>query len=767
MRMSAPVWVLWFALLTAGLSAAPGANSEPEPGPFAEELRMLESAADKPSRRAALEALLARADELGREADPLISILRNKRPEDAYADLVEYLRDTAAARREAFVTPLVMAASEGGDSARGALSALHAYGRAAVPAMIAMLEGESPEARMAAVVVAGERVGGVAGAARLAPILISALEGATPEQAAVLMRALRRTTLLQHETAAAWTSWVEGKTEIELILEIADREAEARRQAVEDRRRLEGQLVEAIVRRMRAEERENMEALLGHLRGSDYLPVRLEAAGLLRALLPALVDELATRGITSVGQVLLDEAAPEELRRVCAATLAAAGRPALTIPLVERALDGNGLTADLRVELVRALNAPQGAGRVAIMLDQEVDGVESRSSALLEALVLQARNVLEFADESEARGKILGALVRLIGRINVSLDSELEAPARRRLTDLASRACETLLHLARLRQVDISESVSALLKLAEKETAATSNALTALRQAMLVPAARGELMARLSEGRDFGLLTDLYVRAMQNQDEATQVNLLALFEEMSKAPEPVAVLRQRLIQRAEQSEASSSARVEARRTVRDGLRALLARLHTSAQEHTELLHALLDARFGENDALAYLALVPPPRKSVLLAAATPLVEQRPFRIARVLLSAEPLLAEEESGPAWSALRADVERAARARIASRVDKAMEEGLDDAGRDELRGMAGPAARRWFVPIVMDALDRRPEQSAGRDAVADVLLGVLRAAHPDRYNAALAGLELEEFSRALARVVTMLREDGYEIP
>ena len=100
MRGPAPLLVL--VILGISLTCAPtfaqdkNAPSELQTeSPFAEEIKHLESAADKAARVSAFEKILSKAGDLKREPEPLVSVLQNKKPENAYTDLL--LHDVAAA----------------------------------------------------------------------------------------------------------------------------------------------------------------------------------------------------------------------------------------------------------------------------------------------------------------------------------------------------------------------------------------------------------------------------------------------------------------------------------------------------------------------------------------------------------------------------------------------------------------------------------------------------------------------------------------------
>lgn len=754
---------------------------QPDEGsPFAEESKQLQNAADAAARKAAFGAILAKADQLKRDPDPLLSILRNKKPEDYFKDLLEYVRDTQTARHASFVRPLVLAANDAGDNARVASDACAGYGAAALGDIAAMLQSEVAGERLAAATIAGRRIGGVAGAATLIPPLVNALERAETELSTVLMRSLSRLTLLNGMSSAQeWKDWLKGKTERDLIVEIADREAAARRKAEEERTRLEKELLEVLIDRMRKQQRDDPAALISHLKDSKYLTVRLEAVRLLKDVLKAAVTEEAARApIDALGGVLVSATEPEELRKLCANALAESGKPALAFPYIDQCIAANGISSDLRLELVRGLNSPIAAKRLSELLKTEIDGVEDRSGALLETLITQVRSVIADRDQGEAAGAILHELDRLLGISAAKLTGSLEAPARKRWSDLSGRACDTLAYLARLRNVDIAVATSSLVSLACVESSGPDlervpqGALSALREAVL-KARGGEVASALSQPPLSEKLSALYSRLLGGPEGSGQVliRLIQVYQEMGTSPEPVTELQRRLLERARSVEATLPDSPDDPRTLRDALRTWLARLLATTEQHAALLAELVNTEYGDRDALGYLQALKAPRVAVINAAFQALVESRPIRVATILVGLEQSrgwTSEEGAMREYKVFRDGLMSAVRAEYGRQISGVLSNGVNDDERAKLnRGATGPLRELWTL-AALEKLREKADPSANRDAVSEILLSSLKQAHPGRYdNFALNGGTKESFLKALDDIAKQMKNDGYAVP
>lgn len=785
MRGSVPFLALVFLgmiSIAAGVLPAqqPDADKSPsnlqlEDDPFAEDIRLIEAAGDNAARRAAFAATLQTAEKLKRDPDPLVSILRNKKPEDTFGELLAWIKDTESARQACFLPVLISAASEAGDSAKPALAAVRAYGVPGADALVKMLGSENAADRAAAIAVCGSRVGGLRGAARVIPPLVRLVNDNGTELQAAGIAALKRVTLLAHEQPAEWKAWLGGKDEATLVAEIGDREAEARRRLEERAAKLERDLHAALLQTMRKDEAQDPVALVNRLKSSEYEVIRVEAARLLAALLPTLEDEPAKTPIEALGGVLNDVAASDEVRRQCAIALAeprGAGQAnsqkvALAFAHVDRALETNGISAELKLELVKALNSPLAAPRLAKVLKAEIDVAETRSGALLETALGQVRYVLETEDAGPNRDAVLAELARLLSLAADKLAGSLEAPARKRFVDLATRTNDTLQFLARLRRVDVSSCVDALFRLIRIDSGASNSALTALRQAIDVPAARDSLRTHLTTPPESDDLAALYTRLLADPNaESMLVNLLGLCEALELAPEPVEKLKVRLIERAQSLDAVLPPTPEMRRNLRDALRGLLARLYTTAEEHSELIQQLLDCDYGEKDALGYILVLRPSRVAVIAKALEPKLVAKPLRVGRLAADlAAALTPAESESPAFSQFRGTVNAAVRADFAARVERGIKQGLEEAERKKLEENASGVLRDQFVPAALEKLAANTAPGDNRDAMAELLLAVLRKAHPEKYDKiALKGLDAAAFAAGLENLKTRIKQDGY---
>ena len=774
MRGPAPILVL--VILGISMTCVPvqaqdkNAPSELQAeSPFAEEIKHLDSAADKAARVAAFETILARGVELKLAPEPLISVLENKKPEKAYEDLLPYIRDTETARHKAFIKPLILCANDAGESAKVAGEAVCAYGLDAVPVIRAMLKSESVSQSVGAASIVSKRVGGTAGVARLAPDMVKALDRNEPDLSGVIMRSLRSVTLLDYDTPESWKEWLGKKTELDIVVEIADRENAARLKAEQKAEEAQKELLEVTLQRMRNLERDDAEALIAYLNNAPQTTVRIEAVSLLRELLPELDDANDKPIIDALGESLNDHDEHELVRTACATALAECRNPELAFPYIDAALETNAIGADLKLALVKGLNAPIAGARVARMLKAEVDVVETRSGAVLEALIAQVRSVVEIEDTSENKQLILGEFSRLLQLISGKISGEIDGSARKRYVDLATKTCDTLVHIARLRRVDISASVDALTALSLTENGAAAMAMTALREALNVPPAREGVLEKLTTDPVQTQLMTLYQKLVSGGEEAMLINLLGLYENMGVAPEPIEKLRKRLIDRAESTEAVLASNPDSRKTMRDALRGLLARLLPTNEEHAALVRELLGAQYGGNDALGYLLVLKPSRVPVLTAGMQPFVENQPIKLALLVLKLDQsLTSDEREDRDYQAFRSGLNSAVRAAMAEKIALGLRDGLDDELRKEITGFASGALRDQFVPSAVDELRKKPESAEARDTVSEVLLAALKQAHPTRYdNVVLKGVNREEFIKALDDLNGRLRNDGYSVP
>ncbi len=793
MRGAVPLWVLvvlgTIAIAAGVLPAQQPDNAKtPQPamqvdsGPFAEEIRLLEAATEKDARRDAFVAIVNKAAQLKRDPDPLVSILRNKQPQETFTELLTWIKDAEAGRVACFLPVLVAAANEGGDSAKPALRAVKAYGMSGADSLATMAEKGAASERAAAIAVAGERVGGLRGVARVVPVLVKLANEGEAEFQGAAMATLRKITLLNFERASEWKDWLTDKTEVLLMAEIGDREAEARRKAEDRVSELEREIVKTNLERMRQSEATDPAALVGRMKAGNYPAVREEAAKLLGALLPTLEDDPAKAPIDALGEILTDTQASFELRKQCAIALAEprgtgqtkSRKTQMAFAYIDRALETNGISADLKLELLKGLNSPLAAARLAKVLKAEIDVVETRSGALLETAISQVRAVLEPEDASENRDLLLGEFQRLLSVITDKVSGTLEAPARKRLIDLAVKTNDALQYLARLRRVDVTSCVPTLLRLINSDNGAANSALTTLRQAIDVPAARDALRTQLTTPPESDDLTTLYKRLLAGipDTEPTLVNLLQLCEALSLEPEPREQLTQRLLDRARSVAAQLPPSPEQRRNLRDALRGLLARLNVTEVQHIALIQQLLDCEYGEKDALGYILVLPPNRVAIVAAGLESKLRDKPLQagllVAELVAANKGLTSEEVDSPAFGQFRERVRASVREAFGKVLETAIKGGMTEQEKTDLQGWGnGPLRESWVISCV-DKLRASTGQTAERDAVAEMLLSVLKQAHPEKFDrTTLKGLDAKAFEAALDTLKTRLKLEGYRFP
>lgn len=769
-------------LVILGLSIACGTcraqnDNQPVPSgtelqtesPFAEEIKLLDAAADKAARLPVFADILKKADEQKLSPEPLISILTNKKPEATFKDLLEYLRDTPDARRASFIQPLVLGANEAGDSAKIAVSAVLAYGSDALPQICEMLQGEVAGERLAAASISGERPGGAAGVVKLIPELVESLDRKEPDLTGISVRSLKRITLLDFDSPDKWKNWLGEKTEKDLLVEIADRTESMLRDAQAKRDEAQAKLLKVLLDRMRDDERDDAPALITHLHESDSLTVRKEAASLLRELLKKSKDGQLQLIVDALGKSLANRDESEEVRKLCAAGLGECGNPDIAFPYIDAALEANGISADLKLELVKGLNAPIAAARLASMLEAEIDEVETRSGAVMDTLIAQIRSVVRIEDASPEKERILAQLSRLIDLVATKISGELEAPARARFVDLAARACDTLAHISRQRLVDISPCVPSLLNIAMTENGAASAGLTAMRQALDVPTSRDKVIDQLTTTESAERLQTQYLKLVTIGDEPMLIKLLGLYEGMAQTPEPVDALRKRLLERARSSMAVMPATPSTRKTLRDALRGLLAVMIQDPEQQAALITDLLNADYGSNDALAFLMLLKAPRVALITTAMQPLIESKPIKIAELVAALhQRLTVDEQESRDYKTFRLGLNDEVRKAIAAKLDVALKDPIGDDLKKELTGLASGAVRDQFVPTSVKALRKNPGAGESRNVVSEILLAALRQAHPGKYdNVKLDGLTGKEFTDALNDLDARLADDGYAVP
>jgi hypothetical protein len=630
-----------------------------------------------------------------------------------------------------------------------------------------MLQGDVASERLAAAAVCGERVGGAAGVVKVIPNLVKALGRTEPDLTGVAVKSLKRIALLDLETAADWEKWLGRKTEKDLLIEIADRTQSKLREAKAKSDEAQAKLLKVTLDQMRNRDSKNAKALIAHLHDPDSQRVRLEAAKLLRELMKASKDEQLKTIVDALGKSLGSRDEAEEVRKMCAMALAECDDAKLAFPYIDATLEANGISADLKLELVRGLNSPIAAARLASMLKSEIDEVEARSGAVLDTLIAQVRSVLW--DASPEKQPILKQISRLIDLVAGKISGDLEGPARARFVDLAAKACDTLAYISRQRQVDISSCVASLLNIAMTENGAASAGLTALRQALDVEASRNEVIQQLTSEENSQRLSQQYLRLVGDGDEAMLIKLLGVYEGMKRSPEPVASLRQRLIERAESTEAVLPPTPATRKTLRDALRGLLAVLLKTPAERQALVKDLLKAQYGGNDALAFLLLLKAPRVDVITGAMQPLVEEQPVKIALLVNRLEQSLTDDEkTAREFKTFRLGVNTAVRKAIGDKLDVALKGSIGEDLNKELTGLASGPLRDQFVPTAVEELRKNPKAGASRDTISEILLSCLRQAHPDKYKGVkLKGLTGKAFTDALDDLNTKLKDDGYAVP
>ncbi len=625
-------------------------DAQPENDRFAEQTNALNAATDKDTRRKAIDGVMARAAELKIEPEPLVAVLKNRQPDVLYAELLAYLKENAEIRHYAFLPLLISTAHDAGDNARITRDIVLGYNAdTVIAAMQAMLKSDDLPSALAAAAFARERVGGLKGRARVIPVLVLAVSSSNSDLKATAARSLRELAMLDlGDDAAKWRDWLGQKSEESLVEEIGTRLVEALARSEAARKKLEDQLVEVTLRQMVAE-KENLASLLKYLRDSEFLQVRERAAELLGELLarhPA--DAIAKPAVDALGAILVDPAREESLRIICARSLAEL--PAAAFPYIDKAFELNGLSPSLKLELVHGLKGAQAAPRLAELLKREIDTMDAASSNLLGELITQAQSVIEPATSAEARAAVLAEFSRLLLAIEVKFRAELPIGERDRFATLAQATSSCLIHVARVRATDISDCVDALLDVAagmnSRAPAASSSALTALREALGVKSARDALVARMSADPFAAKLRALHDKvALEPNGQSLHVVVLGLYGAIGAAPADLLdALLADLLARAQA--APDDLTDGASSTLRRAIRRLLARTRKSPEEQSALVKTLLAQPFGSNDALDVLRALPSPRAPVVVMSLQDLATNEPERAGEFVRTLEATLSSD-------------------------------------------------------------------------------------------------------------------------
>ncbi len=751
---------------------APVLELQAESDQFAEATKALNAATDKDTRRRAIDQVLARAEELKMDPVPLVAVLKNRQPEALYSELLAYLKENEKARHVSFLPALISAANDGGEKSATPRAIVLGYNaETAIAAMQAMLKGEDTQAAIAAAAFAREKVGKIKGRARLVPPLVEALASSNSDLRATAGRTLRELTLLDFpDDAARWSEWLGQKSEESLIEEIANRETEALRKSEAARKELEDKLVKVTLDQLEAQ-KENVGALVSYLRDSEFLRVRLEAVRLLTLLLPKLEEDAkAQPAIDAMGAILLDASRAERLRIDCARALAL--RPSLAFAFVDKALEQNGLSANLKLACIQALKDGRAAPRLAALLAHEIDGMNGAGGTLLPDLLAQAQSVFDPTTTAEAKSAVLAQVVRLLRLVEGRFGGELPIGERDRFASLAQQAGGALVGIARVRATDISDCVEPLLDvvtaMGARAPAASASCVRAVREALGVQSVRASLLERLQAEPLAGKVRGLYDRAVSDAaSPSVLIAVLAIYSEMGVAPADVidAMLKE-LLANAEAAQDTLSTD-SATTTRRGAIRRLLSRTTRGPEAHAALIKQLLDRPFGDNDVLDLVRNLPQPRGATIVMALQGRIEREPIRIGLLVAAFEnELTAETRSTQEYKDFSNAAYTAVRAEFVRIISAALAGPLDTAAKESLTQYTQTRLWKQFLSAAYECLNANAAQTAERDLVVGVLMERLKALHPGRYNeVALKGAP-EEFKKALGEIKTKLVEDGYSV-
>ncbi len=751
--------------------APPAREIQTETDPFAESTKLLTEASTKEARADAFKAVLRRARELKQDPRPLVDVLKNKQPQATFVELLQYLKDNADERHKAFLPTLVMLAHDTGDPAAVSRELVLAYKPDdALDTVAALLRGSDARGAVAAAAICREHIGGLAGMARVVGPLVDALDSQDTELRAAAHRSLRNITRLKHDAdPKPWREWLKGKDHDALVREIGNRWIEAKKERDKEFDALQQELLKVLIDRMRKDDRKDAARLIEHLAKSPYMPVREEAATLLGELLKDAEVEAAKVLIAALGDQLLQPDNPEPLRIACIRALAV--KSAASFEVISRCLDQNGNSPAVKLELVRALRSPVATARLALLLKEEIDRVEKSSSRILLDLLTQSRSIVAKTSDETARKAVLAEFSRLLEIIEARLALELPAPELARFDNLAREACSALSHFARFQLVDISSCVPALMGIAAARIGAASSAVSALREALEV--SRAVVTELLTAEPLTVRLRALYDRLSGERNEPLLVGVIGLYEALGIAPRDMLDdLRKRLLDFARTS--ADSLADPTRQTLRGAVRSLLARLVKGDDKHKTLITELLETPFGDNDVIAYIRLMQPPRVATAAAALSPHVSTASERVAAILKElskdqkAPNLTTEELADTAYTGLWAAVEQEVRSIYERRIKRGLEGGEIETAeklKTDLIALAD-AQPRLFIEAAHRQLSVLSEPGANRDVVAQLLMERLKASHAGRYDQDQLAGDAAAFKAALQAMAARLKQDGYRI-
>ncbi|MCC6572558.1 MAG: hypothetical protein IT462_02090 [Planctomycetes bacterium] len=739
-----------------------------DPDAFAESTKLLTDASTKEARRDAFKAVLECAREVKQDPRPLVDVLKNKQPQATFVELLLYLKDNETERHKAFLPTLIVIAYDTGDSAASAKELVLAYkADDAIDALIGLLKGKDSRSGVAAATLCREHIGGLGGLARMVEPLVGAMESDDTELKAAAHRSLKNITKQNFDAdAALWRNWLKGKSTDQLKEDIFAGWMKAKKDRDKEFETLQQELLKVLIDRMRKDDRKDAARLIEHLSKSPYVPVREEAATLIGELLAAAKDaelEAAKTMVAALGVQLLQVENVESLRIACARALAV--RPVLSFETVARCLDVNGNSPALKLELVRALKTPVATARLAILLTEEIDRVETASNLLLRELITQAQSIVSNESDATARHDVLAQFSRLLEKVEAKLKQELPAPELARYNELAKDACKGLAFFARIQQINVADCVPALMAIAASRDGAAASAITAVREALSVATSREIIFTMLTTEPLSTRQRGLYDRYTNENNEAMLVLVIGLYEALGVAPDDlVASLTARLV---EFAKASADTLGDAtRQTLRGAIRALLARIHKTVEERKALVDSLMDAAFGDNDVIAYFRLAPNSRIDALVASLQPRIASAPGRVADIV-RALTLSAEESATEACKKFSGELQDSLRTEYEKRIERGLKGGeaeTAEALKADLTKFAD-AERKLFVEAAVKELLANAAASANRDVVTTLLVERLKAAHPGKYEQAKLEGEAEAFKAALQAIVPQLKQDGYK--
>jgi|GEM_PF-5670568 len=376
-------------------SSSPQAQANTDPNQNAQQAQRLTAQADNPNasltpetlaeveahasklkdnvpaeeRREAIAALFGAYPD-GDAPPALVALLDQRAPRKPFEQLVNMLSmsEHEGYRRAGLVRPLALALVRGDPAGESIARALSSFSDASrLLSAHELLNAAANEEFLAGAALARTRPGGASGVLELAPRLVALMSLEANGVGARAFEALREITLLDFGSdALAWQRWLDEKDRAEKLAEMADAAVLKVRTLQDTNARLFKSYLREIEAKIQRERAADPDALLRTL-DEEYPQIRALAARLLGTLLPTLPPESAQPVVDAIAERL--QASFEEAESVqIALARALASRPVEAAEPIRNLLLKNGISASVKLELIKGLTRPDSLEVVTSLL---------------------------------------------------------------------------------------------------------------------------------------------------------------------------------------------------------------------------------------------------------------------------------------------------------------------------------------------------------------------------------------------------------------